>query len=335
MSFPAIGDLAQFMTTRRQSATLQSRLGQLTQELSSGQTADVTRRVGASFGTLSDIEHRLTLNAAQKTASAEAAVQATTMQTALGMVHAQLTEISGATIFSTGIQEGGAFDAAATAARGGLDAMISALNTHVAGRPVFSGTDLASAPLISGDEMMNAARSAVSGASDAAGVIAALDTFFDTPGGGFRSIAYKGGDQDMSPFRLGAGESVQLSVRADDPALRSAMKSAVMAALAGDDGLTLAQGQRGALMQAAGAAILSDTDALTHIRSDLGHAEARIDRAMARNSAEETSLSMMRNKIMSVDMFETASALEQVQLQLETIYTLTARTSRLNLVNFL
>jgi len=36
-----------------------------------------------------------------------------------------------------------------------------------------------------------------------------------------------------------------------------------------------------------------------------------------------------------VDIFESATALEQVQTQLETLYTITARTARLNLTNFL
>src|SRR6056297_454354 len=36
---------------------------------------------------------------------------------------------------------------------------------------------------------------------------------------------------------------------------------------------------------------------------------------------------------LAVDIFESATALEQVQTQLETLYTITARTARLNLTN--
>lgn len=332
MSFQPIGDLAQFMTTRRHGAELQSRMSRLTEELSTGQTADVTRRVDANFGRLSDIQHRITLNAAQKTAGTEASARASVMQTALERVQTQLSDISSAALMATGSGDH-SFDAGI--ARGGLDSIVSALNTSLADRPLFAGTDIDGPPLVDSADLMQAARTAVIGAGDAASVVAALDSFFDTPGGGFETAVYKGGDQDLAPVRLGAGESVRLSLRADDPVLRSALKHGVMAALAADDSIALASGDRATLLETAGGALRADIDGVTRLRSGLGTTEARIDRARARISAEGTSLAMMRNEIVSVDRFETATALEQTQMQLETIYTLTARTSRLNLVNFL
>ncbi len=335
MSFHAIGDLAQFMTTRRHSANLQSRIGQLTHELSTGRTSDVTRSLNASFGHLADVEHQISLNSAFETAATEASVQAGAMQTVLGLVQSQVTDISGTAMLAGNGLNGPALASAAATARGGLDSMVAALNTGVAGRPVFGGTALDSAPLVSSDTLMNAVLVAVSPASDAASVIAALDAFFDTPGGGFETDVYAGGDQDFAAFQLGGGESVQLAVRADNEALKAVLKDTVMAALAGEASLSLSHGERLSLMQQAGNSMLTSVDGVIRIRSDLGVAEARIDQSVARIGAERTSLSMARNELMSVDLFETATALEQAQLQLETIYTLTARTSRLNLVNFL
>ena len=54
-----------------------------------------------------------------------------------------------------------------------------------------------------------------------------------------------------------------------------------------------------------------------------------------RNGAETTSLQIARNGITAVDPYETASRLEATRQQLETLYTLTARISRLSLVDFL
>lgn len=206
MSFHAIGDLAQYMNTRRHSANLQSRIGQLTQELSTGRTSDVTRSLNASFGHLADVEHQITLNSAFKTAATEASVQAGAMQSVLDMVQKQVTDISGTAMLAGNGMDGPALAAAAATARGGLDSMVAALNTGVAGRPVFGGTGLDNAPLISGADMMNAVLAAVSPAGDAASVIAALDAFFDTPGGGFDTEVYVGGDQNFSAFQLGDGD---------------------------------------------------------------------------------------------------------------------------------
>ena len=76
-------------------------------------------------------------------------------------------------------------------------------------------------------------------------------------------------------------------------------------------------------------------DGVTGLRSDLGFAQERIAQSTARNAAERTSLYMARGELLSIDAFEAASALEEVHTQLETIYMITARTSRLSLVNFL
>ncbi len=334
MSFHAIGDLAQFMTKRRHSANLQSQIGRLSQELSTGKTSDITRSQNASFGYLADVEHQIVLNSAFKIAAKEASAQASSMQTVLDLVQTKVADMSGTAILAGNGLNGPALANASATARGGLDSIMAALNTSVAGRPVFGGTDLSRAPLVSSDDLMNVITASVSSAGDAASVIAAVDVFFDTPGGGFDANVYVGGDQDFAAFQLGGGESVQLSIRADD-ALKAVLKDMVIAAVAGEASLSLSHGERLTLLHKAGNSMLSSIDGIIRIRSDLGVAEARIDQSAARIGAERASLSISRNELTSVDLFETATALEQAQLQLETIYTLTARTSRLNLANFL
>jgi flagellar hook-associated protein 3 FlgL len=216
-----------------------------------------------------------------------------------------------------------------------LGTIISALNAQVSGRPVFAGSSLGAVPLAGADQVMAAARTAVSGSVDAAGVRAALDIFFDTAGGGFETLIYQGGTADMSAYRLGEGEEVSLSIRADDPNVRSILKDTVMAALAADDTLALNAGERVSLIRESGASMMAGLDRLTGLRANLGFAEERIDQSISRNAAEQSSLRMARGDLLSVDLFETASALEQAQQRLETIYTLTARSARLNLLNFL
>jgi flagellar hook-associated protein 3 FlgL len=335
MNSHSIGDLAQSLTLRRQSASLKSELIRLTQELSSGQVADVTRHLNGNFDQIGDIENRIALSDARGVAVNEALIHATAMQVALEHVQTQMVDASGVATLASDAAGGSAISAAAFSARGALDAIVSALNTEVAGRPVFAGTSLDASPIASADTLMDAVISAVSGATDALGVIAALDAFFGDSGGGFETVIYQGGSQDMSPFRLGEGEAVRLSIRADNSVLRGALKDTVMASLVGEDTLALNGGERLALLRQASGSMRTQIDGLTNLRSDLGYAEGRIGQSASRNAAERTSLLMARGDLLSVDLFDTASKLEQVQLQLETIYTLTARTSRLNLVNFL
>ncbi len=67
----------------------------------------------------------------------------------------------------------------------------------------------------------------------------------------------------------------------------------------------------------------------------LGTTEAassmRASATMPRNLRFETA----RLGLISVDPYETASKLQEAQTQLETLYSITARMSRLSLVNFL
>lgn len=335
MSFNSIGDLAQSIAWRRQSSALQTRMSQLTQELTTGQSADITRHLQGGFHHLADIENQLTLNASYKGAASEAGIFTATMQGALDHVHTQLTDLSGAALLAANTTGGGLIEATAEQAQLALGAIVSALNTDVAGRPLFSGTELDTVPLATPKALLDAARAAISGATDAATAAADLDTFFMTSGAGFDTLVYQGGDGDLSPYRLGAGEEVTLSIRADDPILRAALRDTVMTVLAADDALALNGAARQDLLDRASDGLLSQIDGVTRLRSDLGFAEARIEQIAARIAAETTSLTMARNQLLSVDPFETASALEQTQLQLETLYTITARTSRLNLVNFL
>ena len=81
--------------------------------------------------------------------------------------------------------------------------------------------------------------------------------------------------------------------------------------------------------------MLQNQDQITATRADIGFAEGRISQAQSRLSAEYSSLEILRGDLVSVDPFETATELEHVQTQLEMLYTITARASRLNLMNFL
>jgi flagellar hook-associated protein 3 FlgL len=79
----------------------------------------------------------------------------------------------------------------------------------------------------------------------------------------------------------------------------------------------------------------AQADRVTGIRADLGHAEERIERSSVRIASELSSLDYARSQLLAVDPFEAATELENVQFQLEALYTVTARAARLNLVNFL
>jgi flagellar hook-associated protein 3 FlgL len=223
----------------------------------------------------------------------------------------------------------------ATEARGALSAIIGALNGDSAGRTLFSGDRTDVAPLRSADALLAELRTALAAETDRAGIEAALDTFFDGPAGGFEREIYRGGAGAAAGVSLGAGETVALRIRADDPALRAQIKNTAMAALLDDDSLALSGAERRAMAGDLGQRLLAGQDGVIGLRAQLGSAEARIADAQGRLGAEQTSLAIARNDLVSVDVFASATALAAVQFQLEALYTVTARSARLNLAAFL
>jgi flagellar hook-associated protein 3 FlgL len=71
------------------------------------------------------------------------------------------------------------------------------------------------------------------------------------------------------------------------------------------------------------------------LRAVVGDAEAAIERARIRNEAELSAAELARARILEADPFRAATDLQSVQNQLESLYTVTSRLSRLSLTSFL
>jgi flagellar hook-associated protein 3 FlgL len=225
--------------------------------------------------------------------------------------------------------------AASHNAMGELGALLSAFNTNVAGRSLFSGVTTDTTTFAPTSTFISQLKTAVAGEVTLSGIQGAIDTWFDAPGGGFETIGYLGADTDLPPFLVGEGETVDLNLRGDSQVIRDLLKNTAIAALAADPALGYSLPLQSALLVSAGESLMTSQGALVGLRADLGYAEARLEESRSRVSAERTSFEMSRNELLGVDLYETATRLEAVQFQLESLYTATARLSRLSLVEYL
>jgi len=334
MSLQTIGDLARGAMLRRQNSELKTQMTRLTEEVSTGLSADPVRHLSGKLSGLADIEQSLTLNRSYKAAATEAGLIATAMQAALGRVEGDTGALAEGLVLAE--TTGGSIEIPVLAgqARDTLEGLVNSLSTRVVGRSLFSGSDVTAQPLASATTIVSAVQATLGGASDAASVEAAVTGFF-APGGDFDTLIYQGGTEPVGAIPLGSGEAVTLDIRADSAALRAGIQNTVMAVLAGEDSIALTQQERQTLMTRAGEGLLSAQGQVALLRADLGHAEYRIEQATSRIASEISSLETGRNSLTAVDPFTAATELEAVQLQLETLYTITARSSRLSLVNFL
>lgn len=337
MSQMTVGDMAAHFMLRRHNVDLKQNMTRLSEELASGRTADVSEHLGGNFSYLNDIERGITLNKGFEIATGEAGIFTSAMQAALEAVQGQTSDLAADLVLVSSSTIPAVLDSASADARTQFQSLVSALNTSVAGRTLFSGVEVDKAPLIAGDDMLAELRAAITlaGAVASSDVDTVLDDYFNSAGGGFETSAYQGSTTGMAPFLLGEGESVDLDLRADAQAFRDLLKATAKAALASDSVLNFPSSTRVNLLREGGEDLLTAQSGLTAIRADLGYAEARIDESKARISTEKTSLEYAKGELIGIDPYETATRLENAQYQLETLYTVTVRMSRLSLMDFM
>jgi len=334
MNLTSIGDLAQNLLLRNRSAEIKSTIATLTQELSTGQTADVATRLGGDYSYLSEIDRNLSRLNGFAHAASETAVLAGASQLALERVQDVATSLGSDFLTTLPSNLQSVRSQATERAIGELEVVFATLNGSVGGRSLFSGIATDRAPLETADTLLTELKTQIAGLVSADDILTAVDTWFADPAG-FDSVIYSGSDQPLSAIQVGAGEYVTLSLRADNPDLKEMIRNTAVAALAADSDLALNADTQNSLLRAAGEGMLQSEGKLTSLRADLGYAESRIEEASTRNASARTGLEYARNELLEADPFDTAARLQEVQFQLESLYSVTVRNSRLSLLSFL
>ncbi len=333
MSSVSLGDLAKSFMLRRHNVSLKQDLQRLTTELTTGKVSDTAQHVSGDLMQLSGIDGSLARLKGFNAITNEAGVFASAMQTALGTIDGLSSELSSSLLIATAGAADGRIDAVGAEARQKLETALSVLNTRFGDRSLFAGVQTSNSAVAGVETVLTALDTAVSGAVSAADVETAVSAWFDDPAG-YAATGYLGGGK-LAPLAIGAGEATQLDITANDPAIRGNLKALATAAMLSRGVLAGQPEARKDLARRAGSALLENQTDRTYLAARLGVAEAQIGSAATRNANELASLQIARNDIVSADPYETASKLEETQTQLEKIYTITARLSRLSLVDYL
>ncbi len=337
MNYVSVGDMAQSYMLRKHNVQLKQTLNQLTSEVVTGVQSDIGQAVKGDFSTLSSLERSIGLLTSYDSANSEAATFLGAMQSALEVVQDHSTNVASALI-SAGVGENTALVSATTAdAAQRFDSVIAAFNTNVSGRYLFSGAMTDTKPLASADEMLDALTVAISGMTTVEDIVAVVDSWFDAPAGsgGFMDTGYFADETPLAPIRIAEGESVSVNLTASDQVIRDVLKGFALAALVGEGRVPESVPLRAQLTNEAGERIMTVDANLTQARTSIGTAEGLIAEAQTRNSTELSSLTVARTKLIEADPYESATALEAVQTQIETLYTLTSRLSSLTLTDYL
>lgn len=334
-SLSSMGDLAQDYRTRIHSHSVTSELSRLSTELSTGRNSDLGRATRGDFTLVATIERGLRLAEIHANALAEADIATTAQQNTLELMQEKLSQLAPTLLSATASGQVSRLAGAAADAEQTMQQIISAMNTKVAGRSLFSADQTDRPALIDARDMLDQLETLTAAATDGAQIVAIVNDWFMGAGGGYETNAYLGGSGHPPQFVTAEGQVLSSEITAKDPALRAGLASLALAALAARGLGPLSESAQAVLINNSASGMLAAQDKLSQLRADLGGTQARIEETRSLQEALTAGLRLEQTRILGIDPYETATELQAVQAQLETLFLITARLSRMSLAEYL
>ena len=334
MSWLSGGSLALPLLLNQQHIALKRQVTDLGQALSSGTVSRPSAHLRGDLVVLSGIDSRLANLEGFSAVAKAAETEVTLVLNALETVGSVSSNTARSLVSSGGANGSAVIETGAQSARAGLDAVLSAISVQSAGRAVFSGQIPGLPPLVDADTLLAALPPVLAGATSAAEVAARITDALEDPAGLFATTLYQGGDPALGAL-IDTGTSLPALPTAQDPSMRRTLGGLIMASLATQPSLSRSTGERSALITHAGETLLTSAAQLAVLQGQVGTQLETLETTQTHQISERNALSLQRSTLVGADPYETAAALTERQTQLETLYALTARVSRLNLAAYL
>lgn len=335
MSWISLGSLALPFQMQRNGVHLRTAMAQHSSEMTTGQVDAPQRHLRGDLGELSVIESRLSRIETYSLVIGQNETMFEAAQTALGRMSALGSLLSNQVLTAVFADSGDqSYASVGSSARVALGDMVSVLSTTVAGRTLFSGTAFDRAPLVSADNIMTVVSTSVAGLTTAASISDALESFFFDPGGTFETLIYQG-SEGAPAGAIDDFEAGPALPDAANPAIRRHLMAAAMGALLNDQSLVLSRAETRALASQVMETVESNGEAVIGLQAGIGFGQELLEQRAQRLSFEKDALVLARHRLIGTDPFESASLLEETRHRLETLYAVTARISRLSLLEYL
>ena len=138
-----------------------------------------------------------------------------------------------------------------------------------------------------------------------------------------------------SASRLSDSEVASPVVNAEEQAVRAQFSALALGALLGRNVLAGNLIEQGEIASLAGERLIASNDRLVALQASIGVSEAQVDRASVEVKSQLDGLQIAKTELIEVDPYEVAIKLQNAEIQLQSIYAITARLSRLSLVEYL
>lgn len=329
----SFGDLAQSYMLQGRIGFLKTQTARLSEELATGRQSDVAAGLSGDMVGLAGLEHSRVLLKGYLTAGKQADTVGEARLAILGRLHESASKT--AVAITTLSQDVDVDQVRRTAdmARTRFEDTVRDLNTQIAGRFVFGGVSTTGPALADAQTILSELSALTANATTPEEIEARITTWFNSPTG-FGQNFYLGGAPSSPTVLATDGTSVSDRTAAE-PQIVKALTGLAIASQLDHAGLSNSGADRMALRQMAVARLYSGTDAVTDLSARIGSDLAKIDTVLSRHQAENLSYELAISDTVKADQAKTAIELEAVKTNLETVYTVTARLSRLTLAEFL
>lgn len=335
MFLSAFPDLLSFQKRVRVTADIKSRLETTSIEAVTGRQEDVTKAVNGNLGgahllqkAIDDIDQDRRIN--NLTGS-----RLNLTNTAISSVRKLISPVATDGIVAVSAGDPFTLGVLAEQAESDLRNTMSLLNSSHGNRKLFAGDATDTNPLASPETLLVDVKAILQANPDPADVKTALDTYFNSPTGGFATSIYQGGAGDAPASFLADGSKIKFPVRADNQALRDAMRGLAVMAVTKDSGHDITSSEFKDIFLQGSSSLSNSSVELIKLEGLVGISEGLIETANEQQRQESFTLGVALNSLVGRDQFNAAAELKQLEAQLEASYLITSRLSNLRLTNFL
>lgn len=335
MTFSSIGDLATSFLFRKSGVSIRSRIDVLGQELTTGIASDTRSHLRGHFDSIAGIERQMTSSEVRQKTLAEELIRANGQEAVVENLRNLTIDLANDGDISKDSSVSIVVDGFSDVARATLGQAISLLNTTFAGQTVFSGTRTDSPAFAPGEEVLSSLQTAIAGSISSSDVINRIDNWMNDPVSGFVGDAFLGDAQGTRSVRIARDNTLDVPSSANEPGVREMIRSLAIAAMANDPSISLNSQSKKNLISEAALGLRQSHFNLTGFQASIGYAQSELSKAKTQTSAELATSEQMKLSLLGVDEFETATRFQEAEMQLEKIYTLTARSARMSLLEYL
>ncbi|MBX2855384.1 MAG: hypothetical protein KTR21_10365 [Rhodobacteraceae bacterium] len=323
------------LSTRTQQALVidtRLRIQDVQKETTTGLIANLSKSLRGDVGKVQRLDKLVADNERYQQSMELLATRFQTMQTVLSGVASRSNQIATEILGAVGLDDRVSLRQHTISAESEFNAVVSGLNTRIAGRALFSGAATDVAPIADANDILDDLRVIIQAAPDATTAKNDIATYF-AAGGTFETTIYQGSTTPAPTTEVASGLRYGPDVSAIDDEIKDVLANLATLALAQDASST--DQMSDALLQSAGSDLLQSATQVINRQSSIGAVEEEIQLLLSRNQAEtfayEQSLAALRTR----DQFEASVELQALTNQLEAVFVTTARIANLTYTNFI